>query len=442
MVYIHIPYCRSFCTYCGFYSIIPSCGYGALTDALCAEIEAREGEIRSAVFLPSGSRKCKGAVNTIYIGGGTPSVLPVDQIARLASACFRAVYGTESGLSMGGAFDEFTVEVNPDDIVRGGVRYAESLLGTGVTRVSMGVQSMDDRVLKWMNRRHNAAAARKAYRILREAGADNISIDLIFGYDIGRIIPSAGLSDTDSDRYWMCMLEAALDIGGNGSLPEHISAYQLSVEEGSALAWMIEAGRYAEAQEDLCAAQYSRLCSVLAAAGYHHYEISNFARSGFEALHNSAYWRHTPYVGIGPAAHSLSRRPENIQPAGSVAGQDMGSKEMTDWVRSWNAEDVDAYIAASLSGDWGSVRGAETLTREQFREEDIMLGLRTDRGVPSSLIMTSGASAQKVESLLASGALVRTGGDQTGRTDPEKEPYLRIPEDRFFVSDDIIAELI
>ena len=119
-----------------------------------------------------------------------------------------------------------------------------------------------------------------------------------------------------------------------------------------------------------------------------------------------------------------------------------GSKEMTDWVRSWNAEDVDAYIAASLSGDWGSVRGAETLTREQFREEDIMLGLRTDRGVPSSLIMTSGASAQKVESLLASGALVRTGGDQTGRTDSEKEPYLRIPEDRFFVSDDIIAELI
>ena len=368
-------------------------------------------------------------------------MLPVDQIARLASACFRAVYGTESGLSMG-AFDEFTVEVNPDDIVRGGVRYAESLLGTGVTRVSMGVQSMDDRVLKWMNRRHNAAAARKAYRILREAGADNISIDLIFGYDIGRIIPSAGLSDTDSDRYWMCMLEAALDIGGNGSLPEHISAYQLSVEEGSALAWMIEAGRYAEAQEDLCAAQYSRLCSVLAAAGYHHYEISNFARPGFEAIHNSAYWRHTPYVGIGPAAHSLSRRPENIQPAGSVAGQDMGSKEMTDWVRSWNAEDVDAYIAASLSGDWGSVRGAETLTREQFREEDIMLGLRTDRGVPSSLIMTSGASAQKVESLLASGALVRTGGDQTGRTDSEKEPYLRIPEDRFFVSDDIIAELI
>ena len=242
-------------------------------EALTGEIALRKDQIQKASSQ-------QNSVNTLYIGGGTPSVLPLSVLGDMVKAL------SEVGVS--GPFSEFTVEVNPEDIVEKGPEYVEGLLRLGVNRVSMGVQSFDDGILKWMNRRHNAANAVTAYNILEDAGVENISIDLIFG--LPQISPAL----------WDETLERALSVSSRGVPPKHISSYQLSVEPGSALASLVEKGVWSEAPEELCAAQYARLCEVLKASGYNHYEISNFALPGFEAVHNSAYWKHVPYIGLGP----------------------------------------------------------------------------------------------------------------------------------------------
>ena len=281
MIYVHVPFCRSFCTYCDFYSeVAAKCRkneselFDGFAQALYAEAKARGHEITDET-------------NTLYIGGGTPSVLPLSVFKGLLDALSEAGHG--------GPYDEFTVEVNPEDIVEKGEAYVEGLLKLGVNRISMGVQSFDDGILKFMNRRHDADTARRAYAVLENAGVRNISIDLIFG------LPQL------SDEQWADTLKKALEISPSGVLPQHISSYQLSVEPGSMLARMVEKGMWSEASDELCERQYSILCETLAQAGYHHYEISNFALPGHEAVHNSAYWRHVPYVGLGPGAHSYRR---------------------------------------------------------------------------------------------------------------------------------------
>lgn len=400
MIYVHIPFCRSFCTYCDFYSEVASgcraeAGYERFADAIVREIEERAGEISDDV-------------NTLYIGGGTPSVLPLSVFRRIVSALETAGHG--------GPYDEFTVEVNPDDIVEKGPAYVEGLLELGVNRVSMGVQSFDDEILRWMNRRHDSAAARKAYSILESAGVRNISIDLIFG------LPQL------SDRQWRDTLGNALEISSMGVLPQHISSYQLSVEPGSALAGMVSRGVWSEASEDLCARQYDVLCETLASAGYDHYEISNFARPGHAAVHNSAYWRHLPYVGLGPGAHSFS-----------AAGQA---------VRMWNNPDLNAYVNAASFTD---VRGFEELTPEQLVLEHIMLALRTSEGIDAAFLHAH-ADREALSRAISSGDLVSVTGNLVSVTGNlvgvsgdlliASGDRLRIPESRFFVSDSIISELI
>lgn len=317
MIYVHVPFCRSFCTYCDFYSeLAPACRAGEVpaftrwTEDICAEIEARRAEIDNTL-----------SVNTLYIGGGTPSVLPPECLARIVDAL---------GF---GPYDEFTVEVNPEDLVEKGPDYVSALTGLGVNRISMGVQSLDDGILRWMNRRHDAAGARKAFGMLPEGICR--SVDLITG------VP--GMSEE--------MLQSTVDEVLSWR-PEHVSAYQLGIEEGSALAGMIADGRIKEAPEEQCRRQYELLCSMLSAAGYHHYEISNWALPGHEAVHNSAYWTRRPYVGLGPGAHSLRIFPDGRQ------------------VRSWNSRRTAAW----------TVEGSETLSPEEIREEEIMLLSRTDRG--------------------------------------------------------------
>ncbi len=356
MVYLHVPFCRSFCTYCDFYSEIACRGRDAQSfelyaQALCAEASRRQDEIAATRDL-----------NTLYIGGGTPSVLPLSLLRKIIAP-----------LMPGGVpFTEFTIEVNPEDIVEKGADYVRELLALGVNRVSMGVQSLDDGILRWMNRRHDAARARQAFAILRDAGVQNISVDLIFG--ISQLSEAVFAETLREVLAWR---------------PEHVSAYQLSIEGGSALAELVRKGRYSEAPQEQCAAQYRQLCDALRAAGYVHYEISNWALPGREAVHNSAYWSRHPYVGLGPAAHSFH-----------------------DHVRSWNAYD-------------GHPAGSEQLSEEEEREEEIMLGLRTARGVADGRI-----DAAKAAAALSDGRLERAGD------------RLRIPEDRWFVSDDIIADLV
>ena len=321
----------------------------AVIDGIISEIRTRSGEIPESV-------------NTLYIGGGTPSVLPLCVLERLVAALPPRSY------------DEFTVEVNPEDIVTRGREYVEGLLRLGVNRISMGVQSFSDEVLRWMNRRHTAEGAVAAFAILREAGVKNISLDLISGISL--------LKDGTLEETLRQLIRLS---------PEHVSCYQLSLEEGSALQEMVDEGLYEEADEDVCLRQYDLVCRMLSEAGYRHYEISSWARPGFEAVHNSAYWRRVPYIGFGPGAHSFD-----------------GTR------RSWNSAELTGYV-----------RTSETLTEENARVESIMLALRTADGIPASELPPG-----ITEELLGEGALERSGD------------RIRIAEDHFFVSDEIIRQLI
>ena len=371
MIYVHVPFCKSFCRYCDFYSeLCPRKGpeeFDPYIDELCAEARLRRGEIINTT-----------GVNTLYIGGGTPSVMPL-----------RFFYELTKALDFDN-YDEFTVEINPEDVAERGVGFLRSLRGFGVNRISMGIQSLDDDMLRWMGRRHNAKTAVEVFHSAREFGFDNISVDIIFG--IGGLTLES-LSKT---------LDGILELG-----PDHISAYQLSIEEGSQLADDLKAGKYVEASEDECCKQYQLICSRLRDAGYGHYEISNWARAGKEAVHNSAYWTRRPYVGLGPGAHSLTIH--------------SGSE-----IRSWNSQSLTGWTSSS-----------EVLTPEEIREERIMLGLRTAAGIPiETLHRADGTFAPAVffsedYPLEHRPEGLEVSGDR-----------IRIAEDHWFVADSIIADLI
>lgn len=438
MIYVHIPFCKSFCTYCGFYSETSAC-YDRYVEALLGEIDSRKSEFDATMD-----------VNTLYIGGGTPSVMPLPLLCRVVEAL-----KDESGSRN---FDEFTVELNPEDVIQRGEAYAEALLGMGVTRASMGVQSFDDVVLRWMNRRHDAETAVRAYRILEKSGFRNISIDLIFG--LPELGPDSQTRHSDSqpkhsgslsgrfsghrgkdgyvpfldERLWRETILRALDISASGMLPSHISAYQLSVEPDSALDGMIADGRCREASEESCARQYEILCEELSAAGYHHYEISNFALPGMESRHNSAYWRHVPYVGLGPGAHSLSILPDGHR------------------CRSWNSPDLKLYLETfaplgqrdtGCSGQRNAeYENLETLSPVQLGIENVMLGLRTSLGCPLPELV-SACDRARLDSAISSGRLVPVpGSSELSGLEDGAAQYYRIPEKYFFISDGIISELL
>lgn len=415
MIYLHVPFCGSFCTYCDFYSEICRSrqAFNEYADAVIAEIRDRRKELEM-------NMSAQDAVNTLYIGGGTPSVLPLDVLSRIVGAVSQTerlslVTEPVEVTTPTELFDEFTVEVNPEDIVEKGREYVRGLLALGVNRISMGIQSFNDDILRWMNRRHDAGNAVKAFHILRESGVRNISIDLIFG--ISQL----------TDETWKDTIEKALELS-----PEHISAYQLSIEEGSALAKMVADGRYVEASEEQCRRQYDILCRCLGRSGYHHYEISNFAKPGFEAVHNSAYWRRAPYIGLGPGAHSLTG---NVRSWNSQElphrQQDETSSCNPDRISSCNPDSTSRQTSSrNPSGKLATYsRNFETLSPEDIRVERIMLSLRTDKGLEAAELYSL-AGRTVINSLLSEGALEKQGGS------------IRIPEDHLFTSDEIVRELI
>lgn len=415
MIYLHVPFCGSFCTYCDFYSEICRSrqAFNEYADAVIAEIRDRRKELEM-------NMSAQDAVNTLYIGGGTPSVLPLDVLSRIVGAVSQTeqlslVTEPVEVTTPTELFDEFTVEVNPEDIVEKGREYVRGLLALGVNRISMGIQSFNDDILRWMNRRHDAGNAVKAFHILRESGVRNISIDLIFG--ISQL----------TDETWKDTIEKALELS-----PEHISAYQLSIEEGSALAKMVADGRYVEASEEQCRRQYDILCRCLGRSGYHHYEISNFAKPGFEAVHNSAYWRRAPYIGLGPGAHSLTG---NVRSWNSQElphrQQDETSSCNPDRISSCNPDSTSCQTSSrNPSGKLATYsRTSETLSPEDIRVERIMLSLRTDKGLETTELYSL-ADRAVINSLLSEGALEKQGAS------------IRIPEDHLFTSDEILRELI
>ncbi|HIZ86486.1 MAG TPA: radical SAM family heme chaperone HemW [Candidatus Coprenecus stercoravium] len=406
MIYIHFPFCKSFCTYCDFYSIRERGKMEQYLKALLREIDVRRA------FL----MQCAEPA-TLYIGGGTPSLCPAEWLAEIISAVRNA--GGKAG-----ELRELTVEVNPDDVTP---EYALGLHRLGVNRVSMGVQSFSDVSLSWMNRRHTAAGAREAFRVLRKAGFDNVSLDLIFGYDP---VPWDAPATPDDllMRQWREDLEQMLLLR-----PEHISAYQMGVEEGSVLGEKASAGLYRGPSDELCAAQYALLQQMLAEAGYEQYEVSNFALPGRRAVHNSGYWERLPYIGLGPGAHSFDG----------------------DRCRSWNAPDVDLYIrrwlpevspgpeipvgtsacsgGAARSGGApyrtdGAASGSEILTDEDVLVEKVMLGLRRTSGLLLSDVPE--LDSLTVARLVSSGSLVEDAG------------RIRIPPSNLFISDTVIRSLL
>lgn len=269
-LYIHVPYCASKCSYCAFYSMPQTATIEAYLDRLAEEYKARREEINSPF-------------STIYIGGGTPSLLTDKQIERL-----RAIFSDEHP-------HEFTIEANPDDVT---AVKAKAWADLGINRVSMGVQSLEDDMLMAIGRRHTARQAVEAFETLRNTGFKNISVDAIIG------LPGQTLDS------WQHTLKGLIALE-----PDHLSSYILEYEKGSRLSAALQAGRITPVDDDTQAEMYNMLCDLTSDAGFEHYEISNFALPGRHSRHNSSYWRGMPYLGIGPAAHSFDGQLRRFNPS-------------------------------------------------------------------------------------------------------------------------------
>lgn len=318
-VYVHIPFCKRKCIYCDFYSIVSLRLRDKYVRAVESEAQMRRHELAG---MP---------INTLYIGGGTPSVLSMEQLETM-------IVGLQNAFDLS-RLEEFTIEVNPDDVT---CELAEKLLQLGVNRVSMGVQSLVDDELVFLNRRHSAKGAEKACHDLRSAGFDNISIDLIYG------IPGQTMET------WKYTLDMALLLQA-----KHVSCYNLSYEEGTMLYKLRDAGRVKECDDNTCVEMYDLLVDMLENAGYEHYEISNFAMPGFYSRHNSGYWDKTSYLGLGASAHSYDGN-----------------------VRRYNPDNVKNYIESIENGIVACVVEQESCIDEKY-DEDVMLRLRTSRGIDS-----------------------------------------------------------
>jgi oxygen-independent coproporphyrinogen-3 oxidase len=315
-LYIHIPFCKSKCGYCDFYSVTALTSMPDFIDALIEEMGMY--------------REMFESFDTVYFGGGTPSILPPSQIGRILNAVrinFNLLANTE-----------ITLEVNPGDL---DLAYLASLRDLGVNRLNIGVQSLDEEVLKFLGRRHSVGQAVSAIKDARKAGFSNLGLDLIYG------VPG------QERALWLETLHQAVSL-----LPEHLSCYQLTVEPHTPLGKRCAQGEFSLPVENLQYEFFMMTSETLEDAGYVHYEVSNFAKGmALGSKHNQKYWDHTPYLGLGPAAHSFL----NNQ-------------------RWWNHRSVDRYLSAIRKGA-RPTEGTEVLSLEQLKLEALYLGLRTKKGI-------------------------------------------------------------
>jgi oxygen-independent coproporphyrinogen-3 oxidase len=338
-LYIHVPFCASKCPYCDFFSSTETGMIDAWCEALCCELD---------LYLEQFPR-----FETLYLGGGTPSLLGDKQLGSLMAHVRRSAAIDEGA--------ECTIEVNPDDMSRDTVRVLRDL---GFNRLSIGVQSFDENLLRLLKRRHTAAQACSAVEHAAAAGFSSISLDLMFG------LPG---------QDWEAELAQALVFQ-----PGHMSCYQLTVKPGTPFHHLQQAGGLEIASDETLVGLFMLTDAILGDAGYAHYEVSNFARgTAHEARHNSRYWQHLPYLGLGPSAHSFD-------------GQ-------TRW---WNIDSVPDYCALLEAGSL-PVKGQETLSQEQLRLERLMLGMRTQRGISAGDVS---ADACVLDRLEREGLVVVRGG--------------------------------
>jgi oxygen-independent coproporphyrinogen-3 oxidase len=315
-LYVHIPFCRTKCPYCNFYSVPSLFKIPDFLGALMMEMEMIAKEW--------------GSFDTIYLGGGTPSILSPAQVEKILRAL-------QTHFSSAPA-PEITLEANPADL---DLSRLILLREAGVNRINLGVQSLDQNILEFLGRRHSAYQAVSSMEASRQAGIDQVGLDLIYG------VPGQSMQS------WLRTLSQAIDFS-----PEHISCYQLTMASDTPLGTALLRGKLSSPPEEELLDFFMITSEKLEDAGFVHYEISNFAReSRYASRHNQKYWNHTPYLGLGPAAHSHTGRR-----------------------RWWNHPSVEKYIARIQAGKL-PIRGGEDLSWEQLRMEALFLGLRTRKGI-------------------------------------------------------------
>jgi len=369
-VYVHVPFCSSRCHYCDF---VTYTGMEGLRRPYAAALLA-EANLAVAALGPA-----PPTVTSVFVGGGTPTLLPTGDLARVLDR-LRALLPHAPGA-------EVTVEANPETVDRA---VADGLAAAGVTRVSMGAQSFDDRVLAALGRTHGAARVGEALAVLRAAGVPAVNLDLIYG------------CPGEDDASWAATLAAAVALG-----PEHLSAYALGIEPATRFGRLVAAGRMTAPDDDLLADRYEAACTALAAAGYAHYEVSNWARGlGHASRHNLTYWRRGRYLGLGAGAH-----------------------EFDGATRSWNVAGVPAYLQAVRAARRPTA-GRERLDAAEARFEALALRLRTADGLDPAEARVLGvdpAGAPAAE--LRDAGLLASG------------PRLRLTERGMFLHGEVVARL-
>lgn len=370
-IYIHIPFCKQRCSYCAFYSSTLYNIKEEYVNALCNELRMRKEYLKGET------------VETIYLGGGTPSTLTISQLKRICDTVY-ATYPVSDT-------PEVTIECNPDDIT---IEFLKQLKTLPFNRISMGIQSFNDVQLKRLGRRHNAEKACSAVKNARTAGYENISIDLMFA------LPGSKKEE------WMHDLETAIALK-----PDHLSAYNLMYEEGTPLYNSLQRGEFKELSEEENLEQFQMLINSMKDAGYRHYEISNFAKPGRESRHNSSYWNDTPYIGCGAAAHSYG-----------------GTS------REWNIADIKEYIKGINSGKRNFE--IEHLSEEERYNDTILTRLRTADGIPLKWMKEKFSGRLNKYMLRAAEKEVALGNLK------EENGHLSLTEKGIFISDAVIRELI
>ena len=371
MIYLHIPFCKQKCSYCNFHFSTSFSLKDEMLSAIKKEIQLRHNELENKTL------------KSLYFGGGTPSVLSVDEIKSLIDE-IQKYFSFDNNI-------EITLESNPDDLNK---NFLEELSKTEVNRLSIGTQSFYDEDLKLMNRAHNASEAESSIKRAQDFGLVNISVDLIYG------------SPTSNFEIWKDNLSKTIEL----QVP-HVSSYALTVEPKTALEKWIENGKIRSPEETEQNQEFYYMKDFLKDNGFDHYEISNFGKPGFHSKHNSAYWKSEPYLGIGPSAHSYNGHLE----------------------RSWNIANNPIYIK-NLNQNILPIE-KEILTEKDRFNEMIMIGLRTIWGVDLNRINQNFSSEvidylnQEIKSKIESGIL------------EIENNYLKIPEKHWFLADGIASDL-
>lgn len=369
-IYLHIPYCKYRCIYCDFYKETDESSMNAFVNAVCREAEVRKDELRETV-------------HTVYFGGGTPS--------RMNKTHFEQIFEVLLSNFSIAADAEITLEANPDDLTS---EYIEMLTGLPVNRLSIGIQSFNDKTLSFMSRRHTARQAIDAVKNAQEAGFDNISIDLMYG------LPKQTMEIWESD------LKTAFELN-----VQHISAYHLIYEPDTKLFDMLQRGRVKPIPDDLSVEMFFVLVDRMAENGFEYYETSNFARNGLYSRHNTSYWQSKPYLGLGPSAHSYN-----------------GEK------RSWNIASIDKYIRSIEKGQLN--QESETLSFLQKYDEYIITRIRTKWGIDLDFLKEKFGSELQDHCLKAAQKQIENGFLFID------DNHLKLTRKGLFMADGIAVELM